>query len=121
MNVTKFSVDSKLMGDIAVLYPRGYLNNIAGESLVHACNSFIKKGVVKIILNLSGTEFINSIGISLLLNIMEDLQDCGGMLCFTNMSSIHKDTFEMLGLTKFISVFQGEEDALNNFNDGTRA
>lgn len=121
MNSPNFNVVSKIMGDVAVLYPQGYLNNIAGESLVHACNSFTEKGIHKIVLNFSGTELINSIGISLLLNIVEGLKDCGGTLCFTNMSNGHQDIFEMLGLTKYIRVFGSENDALSSLRHGTAA
>ncbi len=118
MSIQDFNVESKLIGNVAVFYPRGYLNNIAGESLVHACNSFVNKGINRIVLNFSRTEFINSIGISLLLNIMEKLRDCGGTLCFTDLSRRHLDTFEMLGLTRFINIFGSEEDALKSLSNG---
>ncbi len=114
MSVPGFTVTSRLIGNVAVFYPRGYLNNMAGESLVRACNSFVNEGINRIVLNFSGTEFINSIGISLLLNIMEKLRDCGGTLCFTDLSRRHLDTFEMLGLTKFITIYGSEEEALNS-------
>jgi len=106
-----FAVTSKTVGDTAVIYPHGYLNNIAGESLVKECNSYIEKGITKMVLNFGGLEFINSIGISLLLSVIERLNGSGGTLCFTDISSYH-ETFEMLGLTKYMLIFRNEEDAL---------
>ncbi len=116
MNPANFNVTSRLSGDTAILYPRGYLNNIAGESLVQECDAYIEQGIKKIVLNFRETDFINSIGISLLLNIIEGLKDCGGTLCFTDMGRIHIDTFEMLGLTKYLLVFTSEEEALRSLH-----
>lgn len=113
MTPTSFRVTSKLIGEIAVIYPQGYLNNVTGESLVHECTLYIEKGTKLIIISFSKTELINSIGISMLLSIIEKLLDTGGTLCFTDMSKTLKDTFEMLGLTKYISAFGSEIDALN--------
>jgi anti-sigma B factor antagonist len=118
MKATNFKVVSKLAGDVAVLYPQGYLNNLAGESLVTECNSYLSQGIKKVVLNFSGTDFINSIGISLLLHIMEGLKDGGGTLCFTNLSKVHRDTFEMLGLTSHMLVFKDEDEAIRHFNPG---
>lgn len=107
-----FSVDSRVLNDIAVLYPRGYLNNIVGEGLEAACSKFLDEGITRIVLNFSRVEFINSIGISILLAVMEKMRDMGGTLCFTDLGSLHSDTFEMLGLSKHMLVFPTEEEAL---------
>ncbi|MEJ2683830.1 MAG: STAS domain-containing protein [Candidatus Sulfobium sp.] len=119
MKATNFKVISRLAGDVVVLYPQGYLNNLAGESLVSKCNSYLSQGIKKVVLNFSGTDFINSIGISLLLHIMEGLKEGGGVLCFTNLSKVHSDTFEMLGLTNHMLVFGDEEEAFRYFDSGS--
>jgi anti-anti-sigma factor len=116
MKAMNFTVISRMAGDAAVIHPQGYLNNLAGESLVQECNRFVESGTQKIVLNFGETDFINSIGVSLLLGIIERLRECGGALCFSNLSSAHKDTFEMLGITKYILVFGREEEALKHLN-----
>jgi len=112
MKSTRFSVSSRLVGDIAVIYPSGYLNNLAGKSLIEECGLHTANGIKKLVLNLRDTGFINSIGISMLLNIIEDLKKVDGRLCFTEMSRTHTDTFDMLGLTPHIVVFTTEDEAL---------
>jgi len=116
MKEMNFTVTSKSMGSAAVLYPQGYLNNITGENLVRECNAYVEKGIRKMVLNLEGIEFINSIGISLLLSIMEQLRNCEGTLCFTNITAAYLDTFEMLGLTKHMCLFTSEDEALSYLN-----
>lgn len=107
-----FKVASKRISDMAILCPQGYLNNVAGENLVQECNACLENKIGKVILNFSETDFINSIGISMLLGIIEKVKDAGGALCFTNLSKAYNDTFETLGLTKFIHVFPDESEAV---------
>ena len=112
MKSVPFSVTSKLEGHAAIIYPNGYLNNLSGESLVIECGKYIAKGITKIVVNFSKTDLINSIGISMLLQIIEDLRNIKGTICCTNMSKFLRDTFEMLDLMQYIQVFPVESDAL---------
>jgi anti-anti-sigma factor len=112
MNAVNFKVTSRLSGSAAVIYPQGYLNSLAGEGLVHESSGYLKKGIRAIVINFRETDFINSIGISLILHVMDELRGCGGTLCFTGMKKSHRETFEMLGLTKHIRVFGSEDEAL---------
>jgi anti-anti-sigma factor len=118
MKTMQFSVTSRLEGDAAVIYPKGYLNNLSGESLVIECGTYIGRGITKIVVNFSQTDLINSIGISLLLQIIEDLRNIKGTICCTNMSKFLRDTFEMLGLIQHMRVFPVESDALKYLNAG---
>jgi stage II sporulation protein AA (anti-sigma F factor antagonist) len=118
MKSVQFNVTSRLDGDVAVIYPKGYLNNLSGESLVIECGIYIGKGITKIVVNFSETDLINSIGISMLLQIIEDLRNIKGTICCTNMSKFLRDTFEMLGLIKHMLVFPVESDALKYLKAG---
>ncbi len=118
MKSVQFNVTSRLDGDVAVIYPKGYLNNLSGESLVIECGIYIGKGITKIVVNFSETDLINSIGISMLLQIIEDLRNIKGTICCTNMSKFLRDTFEMLGLIKHMHVFPVESDALKYLKAG---
>jgi anti-anti-sigma factor len=109
-------VKSRLVEDVAVIYPQGYLNNLAGEGLVSECGKYTRSGTKKIVVNFRETDLINSIGISFLLHVMEDLQTAGGTLCFTDMSKVQLDIFEMLGLTKYFLFFPDESRALQFLN-----
>jgi stage II sporulation protein AA (anti-sigma F factor antagonist) len=117
----KFAVESKTLPDAAVVYPKGYLNNIVGEKLEKECAAHIEKGIRKIVLDFGRLEFINSIGISLLLSIIEKLRRSKGILCFSNIRKPHLDVFEMLGLTKYVLIFDTEADALKHLQAGTTA
>ena len=110
--MTNFRVDSRVVGDVAVLYPQGYLNNIVTEKLEKECGVYLKKGYRKIVLNFNSIEFINSIGISVLLGIIEKVKGSDAGLYFTNVSRLQEETFEMLGLNKYMRIYQSEDEAL---------
>ena len=112
MSNGQFKVISRLSGDVAIVAPQGYLNNLAGESLVRECRAQLESGIRKIVLDFSGVDVINSIGISFLLTTMEELRSSQATLCFTSMNARHRDTFEMLGLARFLKVFETEDSAL---------
>ncbi len=117
MTVMNFKVTSKIIRDVAILYPQGYLNNIAGENLVQECNNCLGSEIKKVVLNFRETDFINTIGISMLLTIIEKLKDEGGTLCFTNLSRAYHDTFEMIGLTRYIHIFPDEKEAMRYLSE----
>jgi anti-anti-sigma factor len=118
MRSVQFSVSSRVEGDTAIIYPRGYLNNLSGEGLVRECGMYIGKGITKIVVNFGETDLVNSIGISLILQIIEDLRNIEGTIYCTNMSKFLRDTFEMLGLLEYMRVFPSESDALQYLKVG---
>jgi anti-anti-sigma factor len=118
--MNKFTFDVKEFGDVLVLYPEGYLNNITAERLEKECEASLKKGVRKVILNLSKVEFINSIGISILLSIIEIIKGSNGVFCFSNLSKVHEETFAVLDLKKHMQIFSTEDEALNHFKSKGR-
>lgn len=107
-----FMVMTQTFGDVVVVRPQGYLNNIVGEKLEKECIECINRGMTAIVLDFGKVEFINSIGISILLSIIERLGKSDGKLLFSSLSSAHKETFDMLGLTRYAQTFGSEGEAL---------
>ncbi|MGO9378794.1 MAG: STAS domain-containing protein [Dissulfurispiraceae bacterium] len=109
-------VTSKRIHDVGILYPQGYLNDIAGGNLMQECDAFIEDNIRKVVLNFRQTDYINTIGISVLLRIAEKVKQAGGELCLTELGKSHTDTFEMLGLSKLLSVFPDEDAAIKHLS-----
>ena len=103
--MSNFSIDVKLHNNCAVIYTNGYINDLGGELIDQECKKILQQGVSNIVINFAGSEFINSIGISLIIGVIEKISDVNGRIIFTNLSKANKDVFEMLGLTKFASIF----------------
>jgi anti-anti-sigma regulatory factor len=60
-------------------------------------------------------KIVNSIGVSILIEIIEKLQDVEGKLDYFNLAPIVDKTFNIMGLTKYSFVYSNREDALANF------
>ncbi len=68
------------------------------------------------LLDLEDSKVVNSIGVSILIEIIEKLQDVDGRLGYYNLAPIVEKTFNIMGLTKYSTVFQSEEEALEGMS-----
>ena len=105
-------ITCKLIEGVAVLYPGPYLNQLRGERIEERCNELLATGVRRIVINLGATELINSIGISILLGVIEAVNNADGKLLLSNLSSSNRELFEMLGLMAHAEIEETEESAL---------
>jgi anti-anti-sigma factor len=111
-----FSLSSRSERDIAVMVPKGYINNIGAERLELTSEEFIDKGSKKLVVNFTDVQFINTIGLSIFLSIVQNSLESNSLLCFTNMKKDHREMFEIAGLIKHVKVFKEEMDALDYLN-----
>ncbi|MFH0924413.1 MAG: STAS domain-containing protein [bacterium] len=107
-----FTLSTLKKDDYAVIYTNGYLNDLGGEKIDEECSRLLEEGNKKIIINFKNSKIINSIGISILIGVIEKIQEKQGKLGFCNLTPVNKETFKMMGLTKFATSFELEEDAI---------
>lgn len=109
-------VKAKVVDGAAVIYPGAYLNQLRGEVIENQCQEFLGKGVRRLVINFSETELINSIGISILLGVIETVNLADGKLFLSNLNESNRELFEMLGLTSQVHIEESEETALDKFS-----
>lgn len=97
---------------IAVLYTEGYINNEGGEQIARAAYRLIDDDQRTLLLNLQGTKIVNSIGISILIEIIEKMLEIDGRLAFCNLTPTIEKTFHIMGLTQYATIFESEEGAV---------
>ena len=97
----------------AVIYPGAYLNQLRGENIERCCLELLDSGVRHIVINFSETELINSIGISILLGVIEAVNDAAGTLVLASLNPSNRELFEMLGLDTHVRIASSEEAALS--------
>jgi anti-anti-sigma factor len=69
-------------------------------------------GVRMLLLNLRETKIVNSIGISILIEIIEKMMDKGGKIAFCSLTPVIHKTFQIMGLANYASIFENEEAAI---------
>ena len=110
--MSTLEIKTRLVEGTAIVYPGSYLNQLRGEVIEERCQELIEQGVRHIVLNFEETELINSIGISILLGVVETVNDAQGSLVISNLNQSSRELFEMLGLLGYIKVEETEERAL---------
>ncbi|HEX9981815.1 MAG TPA: STAS domain-containing protein [Thermoanaerobaculia bacterium] len=96
----------------AILYTRGYINNVGGEEIANRAYELMDADVKTLLLNLRETKIVNSIGISILIEIIEKMMDRGGRIAFCCLTPVIHKTFQIMGLANYASIFADEESAV---------
>ena len=111
-----FSLTTRTEGDVVIIETNGYLNNVGGEKIAQTCYKEIDGGKKLFLINLENSKVVNSIGVSILIEIIEKLQDVDGKLGYYNLAPIVEKTFNIMGLTKYSSVFPSESEPLEGMS-----
>lgn len=101
-----------LPGGIGLVAASGYINNEGAQAIADAVERLLAKGNSTLLVDLAGTKIINSIGISILLEILEKLLDGGGRLAFCNLTPTIAKTFEIMGLAQYAGIYPDRASAL---------
>lgn len=97
--------------DHAVIMPVGYLNALTGERIDKVCEELLSRDLRYIIINFSRVELINTIGISILVGIIDKVLTRQGVIYFTELGGTNKEIFEVLNLTSVAMIFPDDSAA----------
>ena len=105
-------IDKNIKNGVVVVSTEGYFNKDLGEALKEITDQEIKDVHKSFLINLDQSKIVNSIGASILIEIIEELQTVDGSLNFCNLAPIIAKTFKIMGLTKYCETFDDEDAAL---------
>ncbi len=109
-DMLKVTLDSR--DGLAVVYTEGYINNQGGEEIAKVAYELIDDGHTQVLLNLAGTKIVNSIGISILIEIIERMIEIDGKLAFCSLTPTIEKTFHIMGLAQYASIYADEGSAV---------
>ena len=112
--MSELTLNKKTEGDIIIIETNGYLNNVGGEKISEECYKEIENGKKLFLLNLEKSKVVNSIGVSILIEIIEKLEDIDGKLGYYNLAPIVEKTFNIMGLSKYSTIYNTEEEAISD-------
>jgi anti-anti-sigma factor len=105
-------VRSHCVGTTAVVYASDYLNRLTGEKIERECRRQLDCGCRALVIDFSDTKLVNSIGISILLGIIDVAEKSGAKIVFSEVNNQTVQLFEMLGLTRHVELAKDEREAL---------
>ena len=106
------AVRLRCIGDTAVIYASDYLNKLSGERIERECQRQLESGCRSLVINFRDTELVNSIGVSILMGVIDTAERNNAQLVFSNVNNHTVELFQMLGLTRHVGLAQDEQDAL---------
>ena len=109
-------VRSHCVGTTAVVYASDYLNQLTGEKIEHECRRRLSCGCRALVIDFSETKLVNSIGISILLGIIDVAEKCGARIVFSDVNNQTIALFDLLGLTRHVVLAKDEHEALLNLS-----
>lgn len=105
----------------AVVYAGGYVNKLDARRLERECRLRLEEGFGALVVNFRDTELVNSIGVSILLDVIDAAERAGARVVFSNVNPHNLQLFDMLGLTKHAAVAETEEAALDALRNSSAA
>jgi anti-anti-sigma factor len=106
-------VQARCVGDTAIIYASDYLNKLSGERIERECKLQLESGCRSLVINFRDTEVVNSIGVSILMGVIDASERNEARLIFSDVNSHTAKLFEMLGLTRHVSLAKDEGEALS--------
>ena len=100
-------------GDIQVLEINSLLNEIQNKQILRQATQKIEDGFSNFVVDLSKMDFINSVGISFLLNLMKHSTKKGGKVVLVNPNETIQQILEMTKVSQFFSMKTNIEEAIN--------
>jgi anti-anti-sigma factor len=110
------TVRSHCVGSTAVVYASDYLNKLTGEKIERECRRQLDSGCRALVIDFSETQLVNSIGISILLGIIDVAEKSGARIAFSDVNTQTVQLFDMLGLTRHVVLAKDEAEALSNLS-----
>jgi anti-anti-sigma regulatory factor len=91
-------------GETATIYAGDYLNKLSGEQIERECKKRIDAGFKKLIVSFRDTEVVNSIGVSILLGVIDVASTANTSVVFSDVGEDTNQLFELLGLTNHVTI-----------------
>ena len=101
--------------EASILYIKGDVTAITGETIEEAYQKVSNAGAKKILFYFDKDGYINSGGIAILIGIASESRKKEQRIRMTGLSGHFQKIFNMVGLTKYTEIFPTEELALKDF------
>ena len=114
MSDTIKSVEDK--NGVIVISTSGYFNNIAGDAVLEVFTEKMDSGSTKFLIDMADSKVVNSIGVSILIEIVEKPQGVNGVMAFTNIAGIVEKTFNIMGITKYCEIYDSVDAGVDKLS-----
>ncbi len=104
---------------VAVLKVSGYLDTTTASELENALYDLLKQDAFKIVVDLSGVDYISSAGWGIFIGEIKEIRHRGGDLKLSGMVGDVYEVFQLLEFHSILQAYDTAEEAVSSF--GTTA
>jgi anti-sigma B factor antagonist len=110
-----FSISKRQLGNVAMISVTGFLDAHTFEELEEAITELFSTGQYRIIVDLSGVDYISSAGAGVFIGALSESQENGGNIVLMNPTANVKEVFDLLGLSQIFSIVADLSKAKEQF------
>lgn len=107
----------ELDGGIVLIDASGFLDAHTFEEMENLIEDFFRRQVFKIIVRLSGLDYISSAGAGVFIGAVGTATQNGGNVVLLDPSANVKEVFDLLGLSQIFPIVFAEEEAVSYFQE----
>ena len=110
-----FEVSKSEIGDISILYLKGYLDAQTAPDLETEFQKLVDAKKYNIIVNFQDLSYISSAGLGVFMGFIEDIRKNGGDIKLSDMKPKIYRVFDLLGFPTLYDILDEEARALEKF------
>lgn len=110
-----FYIRSKLVEDIAAIYPKGHLDAHNVERFEKEMLKLIENNVFNIIVNCKELNYISSAGMGIIMGYLDEIREKGGDIKLCSVAQRVYEIFDLVGFTEIYDFMDNEETAIAKF------
>jgi anti-sigma B factor antagonist len=115
--MAEFSTAVKDVGDINVIYLKGYLDAHTAPTLENTFSELINTGSFKLVVNFKDLAYISSAGLGVFMAFIEKVRENSGDMKLSTMSDKVYNIFDLLGFPLLYEIYKNEDEAVKKFNE----
>lgn len=108
--MSRFRTTTEKLPDAVVVRVRGYLSSQGGERLEEEVDRLLENGNRNIVINFSATDLVNSVGVSILIGVIEKTKRVRCRLTFVGLTPVNEEIFRLMGLDKHVPFVTADEE-----------
>lgn len=115
LKITKSKHD-KLPDDVTVVTLVGSLDTHTFSDFNNQITDFIKKGVTKIVFDITKLQFISSAGLGTLVGLCDEVEEAdeAGFIKIFGLSDEINDIFDMMGFAELFEIYDNMDEVIDS-------
>jgi anti-anti-sigma factor len=105
-------IESNQLANAVVLKVSGRMDAENAHDFQKACEEWVARGATHLLVDLSGLQYISSMGLSCFLGVAKILQDKAGSVTLCRLQGLPRQVFELTHLIGLFPVFDTMDAAL---------